>query len=82
MPLEQYVIQTLEIELNRLRYEDRSKVHYASTNENNEVPKGRWERIHALEKAIIFHKKLVKEGKRWYDGNQFNDTRTFWPDTQ
>lgn len=79
MSSETYIIETLEIELNRLRYEERSSVHYTSMNENGQVPADRWSRIHALEKAVVFHKKLRGEGKTWDKCNQFNATGTFWP---
>lgn len=78
MSVENYIIETLEIELNRLKYEERNSTHYTSMNENSQVPKDRWTRIHALEKAVVFHKKLRGEGKPWSKGNQFNDTDRFW----
>lgn len=73
-----YVIETLKIELYRLKQEERSETHYCKSNENNQVSKDRWQHINGLEKAIIYLEKLVKEGRRWKDGNQFNSVDNFW----
>lgn len=75
---EQYIIETLEIELNRLKFEDRSTVHYSARNENNQVCSDRWARMEALRKAIRFHERLVFEQKTWAKSNEFNGVAEFW----
>lgn len=80
MSSEHYIIETLEIELFRLKQEDRTEIHYTKRNENNQVSKDRWEIINGLEKAINYLTKLTAtdKGKKWKDGNQFNDAENFW----
>ena len=73
-----YVKETLEIELNRLKYEERTRLHYTARNENNQAVTDRWSAIEALERAIAFSKKLSEEHKYWTDGNPHNTVSKFW----
>lgn len=69
---EHYIIQTLEIEMNRLIYEER--IDRTNGYKSTEVS----QRIKSLEKAIIYLKSLQKDGKSWVSCYEFNNYKEFW----
>lgn len=74
-----YVLDTLRIELCRLKQEDRTEIHYAKNNENNQVCKDRWERIRCLEQTIILLESNIKYGRFMNLFNEFDAKDGYMP---